>query len=132
MFHGIAINKEEIILDGSEAPVRIDAEALLSSEKLAPAAILNKVKYSFGFLDDVGWNCSFCFRLNKYKTFLFGVVVCYLMLQFFMFILQIRVPYRPVDAKLSTLIESRDKLPSGKQTLALTLTYVTVLLTHTQ
>jgi len=54
------------------------------------------------------------------------------MLQFFMFILQIRVPYRPVDAKLSTLIESRDKLPSGKQTLALTLTYVTVLLTHTQ
>ncbi|KAI9384993.1 hypothetical protein POPTR_012G142200v4 [Populus trichocarpa] len=77
VFHGIAINKEEIILDGSEAPVRIDAEALLSSEKLAPAAILNKI----------------------------------------------RVPYRPVDAKLSTLIESRDKLPSGKQTLALTLTY---------
>jgi tripeptidyl-peptidase-2 len=49
VFHGIAINKEEIILDGSEAPVRIAAEALLSSEKLAPAAILNKVKYSFSF-----------------------------------------------------------------------------------
>lgn len=44
-FHGIAINKEELILDGSEAPIRIDAEALLASEKLAPAAILNKVKY---------------------------------------------------------------------------------------
>jgi hypothetical protein len=52
------------------------------------------------------------------------------MLQLFMFILQIRVPYRPVDAKLSTLTESRDKLPSGKQTLALTLTSVTVLLPH--
>ncbi|KAJ6386456.1 hypothetical protein OIU78_016376 [Salix suchowensis] len=77
VFHGISINKEEIILDGSEAPVRIDAEALLSSEKLSPAANLNKI----------------------------------------------RVPYRPIDAKLSTLTESRDKLPSGRQTLALTLTY---------
>lgn len=69
MFHGISINKEEIILDGSEAPVRIDAEALLSSEKLSPAANLNKVKYSFCFLDDEGWNCSFCFHLNKYQLF---------------------------------------------------------------
>lgn len=43
-FHGININKEEVLLDGSEAPVRIDAEALIASEKLAPAAILNKVK----------------------------------------------------------------------------------------
>ncbi|KAJ6876302.1 tripeptidyl-peptidase 2-like isoform X2 [Populus alba x Populus x berolinensis] len=77
LFHGIAINKEEIILDGSEAPIRIDAEALLSSENLVPVAILNKI----------------------------------------------RVPYRPVDAKLGTLTENRDKLPSGKQTLALTLTY---------
>ncbi|KAL0317794.1 UNVERIFIED_CONTAM: Tripeptidyl-peptidase 2 [Sesamum angustifolium] len=42
-FHGININKDEIILDGSEAPVRIDAEALLSLENLAPAAVLNKV-----------------------------------------------------------------------------------------
>ena len=33
-----------MVLDGSEAPVRIDAETLLSSEKLAPAAFLNKVK----------------------------------------------------------------------------------------
>ncbi|KAL7003416.1 tripeptidyl-peptidase II Tpp2 [Sarracenia purpurea var. burkii] len=76
-FHGININKEEVVLDGSEAPVRIDAQALLSSEKLAPVAILNKL----------------------------------------------RVPYRPVDAKLSTLSTDRDKLPSGKQILALKLTY---------
>ncbi|XP_048229293.1 tripeptidyl-peptidase 2 isoform X2 [Ricinus communis] len=77
VFHGIDINKEDIVLDGSEAPVRIDAQALLATEKLAPAAILNKI----------------------------------------------RVPYRPIDAKLSTLTADRDKLPSGKQTLALTLTY---------
>ncbi|KAL0304275.1 UNVERIFIED_CONTAM: Tripeptidyl-peptidase 2 [Sesamum radiatum] len=76
-FHGIDINKEEIILDGSEAPVRIDAEALLSLENLAPAAVLNKV----------------------------------------------RIPYRPVDAKLSTLPAERDKLPSGRRILALLLTY---------
>ncbi|KAL8148295.1 hypothetical protein AgCh_005606 [Apium graveolens] len=76
-FHGININKEEVVLDGSEAPVRLDAEALLSSETLVPAAILNKM----------------------------------------------RVPYRPVDAKLHALTADRDRLPSGKQTLALTLTY---------
>ena len=44
MFHGVKVNQEQILLDGSEAPVRIDAEALLTSEKLAPAAILNKVE----------------------------------------------------------------------------------------
>ncbi|PON90851.1 Tripeptidyl peptidase [Trema orientale] len=76
-FHGININKEEVLLDGSEAPVRIDAVAIMASEKLAPAAILNKV----------------------------------------------RIPYRPVEAKLSTLATDRDKLPSGKQILALKLTY---------
>lgn len=76
-FHGVCTNKEEILLDGSEAPVRIDAEALLSTEKLAPSAKLNKI----------------------------------------------RTPYRPVDAKLTTLSTERDKLPSGKQMLALTLTY---------
>lgn len=43
-FHGISTNKEEIVLDGSEAPIRIDAEALLSLENLAPAAVLNKVE----------------------------------------------------------------------------------------
>lgn len=44
MFHGISINKKEVVLDGSEAPIKIDAEALLASERLAPSAILNKVK----------------------------------------------------------------------------------------
>ncbi|KAL5567987.1 hypothetical protein UlMin_024562 [Ulmus minor] len=76
-FHGININQEEVVLDGSEAPIRIDAEALLASEKLVPAAILNKI----------------------------------------------RIPYRPIEAKLSTLPTDRDKLPSGKQILALKLIY---------
>ncbi|XP_020960189.1 tripeptidyl-peptidase 2-like isoform X3 [Arachis ipaensis] len=43
MFHGVKVNQEEIVLDGSEAPVRINAEALLASKRLAPLAILNKV-----------------------------------------------------------------------------------------
>ncbi|XP_047168815.1 tripeptidyl-peptidase 2-like isoform X2 [Vigna umbellata] len=77
MFHGIKVNQEEIVLDGSEAPIRIDAEALLASEKLAPVGILNKI----------------------------------------------RVPYRPIDATISSLSSDRDKLSSGKQILALTLTY---------
>ncbi|GMP24461.1 hypothetical protein CsSME_00001721 [Camellia sinensis var. sinensis] len=55
----------------------MDAEALLSSEKLAPAAILSKI----------------------------------------------RIPYCPIDTKLCTLPTDRDKLPSGKQILALTLAY---------
>ncbi|KAG9146521.1 hypothetical protein Leryth_023879 [Lithospermum erythrorhizon] len=76
-FHGISVNKDEAVLYGSEAPLRIDAEALLSSEKLVPAAILNKARF----------------------------------------------PYRPVDAKLSTLSADRDRLPSGEQILALILTY---------
>ncbi|XP_010255392.1 PREDICTED: tripeptidyl-peptidase 2 [Nelumbo nucifera] len=76
-FHGIDVNTEEIVLDGSEAPIRIEAKAPLSSEKLVPAATLNKI----------------------------------------------RVPYRPTEVKLSTLPTNRDKLPSGKQILALTLTY---------
>ncbi|KAK7273163.1 hypothetical protein RIF29_14211 [Crotalaria pallida] len=77
VFHGIEVNQEEVVLDGSEAPVRIDAETLLASEELAPVAILNTI----------------------------------------------RVPYRPVDSKISALSTDRDKLPSGKQILALTLTY---------
>lgn len=41
------------------------------------------------------------------------------------------MPYRPVDSQLSALSADRDKLPSGKQTLALTLTWVLVsLLLH--
>ncbi|KAK8511926.1 hypothetical protein V6N12_074615 [Hibiscus sabdariffa] len=77
VFHGIGVNRKEVVLDGSEAPIRIEAEALLASEKLAPAAVLNKI----------------------------------------------RIPYRPIEAKLCTLPTNRDKLPSGKQILALTLTY---------
>ncbi|GAB2222014.1 hypothetical protein Drorol1_Dr00013211 [Drosera rotundifolia] len=76
-FHGIDINNEELILDGSDASVRIVASSLLSSEKLVPLAILNKL----------------------------------------------RVPYRPSDSKLQTLLGNRDRLPSGKQILALTLIY---------
>ncbi|XP_031094573.1 tripeptidyl-peptidase 2 isoform X2 [Ipomoea triloba] len=76
-FHGIDTNKEEVVLDGSEAPTRIDAEAPLSTETLAPTAVLNKV----------------------------------------------RTPYRPIDAKVHALSADRDKLPSGKQILALILTY---------
>ncbi|KAG2715893.1 hypothetical protein I3760_03G100000 [Carya illinoinensis] len=77
VFHGININKEEVVLDGSEAPTRIDAEAILASEKLSPAALLNKI----------------------------------------------RNPYRPIESKLSALATDRDKLPSGKQILTLTLIY---------
>ncbi|KAL5708116.1 tripeptidyl-peptidase II [Ranunculus cassubicifolius] len=76
-FHGISINEKAIVLDGSDAPVRIDAKALLSSEKLDPSAILKKA----------------------------------------------RIPYLPIETQLSTLPEARDRLPSGKQSLALTLTY---------
>lgn len=76
-FHGISINKKTLLLDGSDAPVRIDAKALLSSEKLDPSAVLKKL----------------------------------------------RVPYLPIETQLSALPTDRDKLPSGKQILALTLTY---------
>ncbi|XP_027923096.1 tripeptidyl-peptidase 2-like isoform X1 [Vigna unguiculata] len=76
VFHGIKVN-QDVILDGSDAPVRIDTETLLVSEELAPVAILNKI----------------------------------------------RVPYRPIDSKISALSTDRDKLPSGQQILALTLTY---------
>lgn len=76
-FHGISISREAILLDGSEAPVRIDAKSLLATEMLIPSATLNKIK----------------------------------------------IPYRPVESILSTLRTNRDKLPSGKQIIALTLTY---------
>nr|XP_025886045.1 tripeptidyl-peptidase 2-like [Solanum lycopersicum] len=46
-FRGINISKEEVVLDGSEAPVRIDAEALLSTEKLVPSAVLNKIRVPY-------------------------------------------------------------------------------------
>ncbi|GAB2265195.1 tripeptidyl-peptidase II Tpp2 [Dionaea muscipula] len=76
-FHGIDVNNEELIFDGSDASIRIVARSLLSSEKLVPLAILRKL----------------------------------------------RVPYRPSEYKLRTLVENRDRLPSGKQILSLTLTY---------
>ncbi|KMT16382.1 hypothetical protein BVRB_3g055270 [Beta vulgaris subsp. vulgaris] len=76
-FHGFKVKNEEIILCGSEAPVRIDVGSLLSSEKLVPSAMLKKI----------------------------------------------RIPLRPVSTKLRTLPTNRDRLPSGKQILALTLTY---------
>ena len=41
---------------------------------------------------------------------------------FYLSLFQIRIPYRPIDSKLCTLATNRDKLPSGKQILALTLT----------
>ncbi|KAK1266677.1 hypothetical protein QJS04_geneDACA000427 [Acorus gramineus] len=76
-FHGISILNDAVVLDGSEAPIRIDAKALISSEKLVPAAILTTM----------------------------------------------RIPYRPIESILSSLTTSRDKLPSGKQILSLTLIY---------
>lgn len=36
--------------------------------------------------------------------------------------LQVRTPYRPVEAKLEPLSAGRDKLPNGRQINALTLT----------
>ncbi|MQM06774.1 hypothetical protein Taro_039603 [Colocasia esculenta] len=77
IFHGININREVVVFDGSEAPFRIVAESLLSSQKLIPASTLNKIK----------------------------------------------IPCRPVESNLVTLSTNRDKLPSGEQILALTLTY---------
>ncbi|KAH9603507.1 hypothetical protein KSS87_010023 [Heliosperma pusillum] len=76
-FHGVSISNEELMLGGSDAPVRIDVGSLLSSENLVPSASLNKV----------------------------------------------RIPFRPVESQLSTLPTNRDRLPSGKQILAMTLTY---------
>ncbi|KAL9240459.1 hypothetical protein vseg_014675 [Gypsophila vaccaria] len=76
-FHGISISNEELVIGGSEAPVRIDAGSLVSSENLVPSASLKKV----------------------------------------------RIPFRPIESKLRTLTTNRDRLPSGKQILALTLTY---------
>ncbi|XP_078427505.1 tripeptidyl peptidase ii [Wolffia australiana] len=35
----------------------------------------------------------------------------------------VKTPYRPSESSLATLPDNRDRLPSGKQTLALTLTY---------
>lgn len=121
-----------MLLDGGEAPVRIDARALLSSEELAPAAVLNKVKFCpfrlgafcicLYHIVVLGLFCSnfYVAVLNKVKSL--PITVC------LSFVLQIRAPYRPIDSKMSTLSKDRDELPSGKQTLALTLTWVLHLL----
>lgn len=113
MFHGININKEEVVLDGSEAPIRIDAKALLSSEKLAPAAVLNKVKWVP------------CVDMGGHVCLLF--ISIYICNAFSLLNFQVRIPYRPIEAKLRALPTDRDKLPSGKQILALTLTSVPML-----
>lgn len=60
------------------------------------------------------------------------VCVCFCMcdflnlIEFSLFHLQLRVPYRPTESKLSVLPSNRDKLPSGKQIMALKLTWVIV------
>ena len=43
-FHGMSIKNEEIILGGSEAPIRVEVGGVLSSETLTPSAILKKVE----------------------------------------------------------------------------------------
>lgn len=116
VFHGIKVNQEELLLDGSEAPVRIDAETLLVSEELAPVAILNKVIFSkleYIFI------CASSFYWDANEFNLFRLIIQHM---------QIRVPYRPIDSKICALSADRDKLPSGKQILALTLTWVLDLL----
>ncbi|WOL10116.1 tripeptidyl-peptidase 2 [Canna indica] len=47
VFHGINISQESLVLDGSEAPTRVVARSLLASEKLVPAATLDKIKMPF-------------------------------------------------------------------------------------
>ncbi|KAL4191574.1 hypothetical protein AMTRI_Chr07g81290 [Amborella trichopoda] len=46
-FHGINVNRAEVVLDGSEAGKRIEAKAVLSSEKLAPSAVLKKIRIPY-------------------------------------------------------------------------------------
>lgn len=127
-FHGISINKVDIVLDGSEAPVRIDAEALLSPENLVPEAVLNKVIRVVQCPVPLFMSCHVmsCHGDHYYWHNLFSPYCSFMLLSFSWFMLQVRVPYCPIDAKLRTLSSDRDKLPSGKQTLALILTWVFV------
>nr|XP_025886046.1 tripeptidyl-peptidase 2 [Solanum lycopersicum] len=84
-FRGIKISKEEVVLDGSEAPVRIDAEALLSTEKLVPSAVLNKIRVPYR-------HCCFAFL-------------------FFQFTLQSEYPkYTPLLAKILEGVLSRSNI----------------------
>ena len=109
MFHGICIDQKVIALDGSESPLCFVARSLLASEKLAPVATLNKVSWDF---------VEACeeFQLCFHNWFLS---------------LQIKTPYRPVECNLSSLPTDRDRLPSGKQIIALTLTWVHICFWHT-
>ena len=115
VFHGIKVNQEEVILDGSDAPVRIDAETLVVSEELAPVAILNKVIFLKLLFSPFYLCYSVMLLILKPMRFTRSNVILNL---------QIRVPYRPIDSKIIALSTDRDKLPSGKQILALTLTWV--------
>ena len=58
-----------MILDGSEAPVRIEAQALLSSEKLAPTAKLNKVDSMLIFNVSVPFCSSGCMVLKRMSLY---------------------------------------------------------------
>jgi tripeptidyl-peptidase-2 len=100
VFHGISVDQKVIALDGSESPMRIVARSLLASERLVPVATLNKV----GQESILG--------ITNY-SFLPDIYFC---------VLQIRIPYRPVECNFCPLPTSRDRLPSGKQIIALTLT----------
>lgn len=100
MFHGICIDQKVIALDGSESPLRIVARSLLASERLAPVATLNKVSQE---------------SIEACEISLFLPYID-------LYCLQIKVPYRPVESNLCSLPTSRDRLPSGKQIIALTLT----------
>ncbi|KAJ0970189.1 hypothetical protein J5N97_023066 [Dioscorea zingiberensis] len=51
VFHGINVNQETVVLDGSEAPKRLAVKSLLASEKLVPNANLNKVKIPYRPVD---------------------------------------------------------------------------------
>jgi len=67
VFHGIKVN-QDVILDGSDAPVRIDTETLLVSEELAPVAILNKVIFLKLLFCPYIYNILLCYAVDlKYK-----------------------------------------------------------------
>lgn len=101
VFHGISVDQKIIDLDGSEAPVRVVARSLLASERLVPVATLNKVSIE---------SIEACCKLLSFAHI------------FDLYGLQVKTPYRPVESNLCSLPPSRDRLPSGKQIIALTLT----------
>ncbi|KAK1289335.1 hypothetical protein QJS10_CPB18g01565 [Acorus calamus] len=52
-FHGISVLNDAVILDGSEAPIRIDVKALISSEKLVPAATLTTMRIPYRPIESI-------------------------------------------------------------------------------